>query len=382
MAPSFRYTIEYFRDAGDRVGTVAIEPDWSAALECAQFLGIRRGTLPARSATPAGVIEPVWHADAGAPAVGAIKVVMAGSGAAPAAEVTLPRAYFRALAEHGADQLVERGDLARGESFQYLVCAWASDRPDAGARAAGLAPAAGPDAWGVEEVATELALERRDLAPLLASSMPCGSPPDDDAHVIVPQPVIAETLEASARSGDVETGGVLIGHLRRTLAGDDVFVEITAQIPALHAESQNAKLTFTAETWAAASAAIDLRRRGEIMLGWWHYHPNWCAKCPAESQARCALRHDFFSGEDVHLHRTCFPRAYHVAMLVSAHAAGPSVSMYGWRRGAVEARQFQVLDPIAAAECDARAADDTRRPPERGRRRPERVARAGRAAPA
>jgi hypothetical protein len=368
VADDYRYIIEYFGDDGARLGTVAAEPDWGPVLECAQFLGIRRGLLPARNATPTGKVEPQWHPEAGMPTVGELRVTVAGAANPEAVTLTVPRTYFRALAERGAEQLVTHGDLGRGQTFQYVVCAYPTDRRDLGDHGAariGARNAEGSsahvetllDGLDVEEVASEIPIEERALEPFLACALPCGAEPDDDMPLLVPQHVVAEALAAAEEAGDLETGGILIGHLRRTPAGDEIFAEVTAQVPALHAESQSAKLTFTAETWSAARAAIDLRRRGELMLGWWHAHPNWCAKCPAENQARCAFRHDFFSTEDVHLHRTCFPRAYHVALLLSDHTSGMSASLFGWRRGLVVARQFHVFDTKAVAESERSSSD-------------------------
>jgi hypothetical protein len=148
----------------------------------------------------------------------------------------------------------------------------------------------------------------------------------------------------------VETGGVLVGRLRRDggphAAPAALFVEITAQVPAPHTQAQSTKLTFTAETWAAVQAAITLRRQGELMLGWWHFHPDFCRlrRCPAERRAGCAGASPFFSAEDVHLHATCFPSAYHVALLVSDSTPdGMSWSLFGWSQGMVTARSFHVL---------------------------------------
>jgi proteasome lid subunit RPN8/RPN11 len=163
--------------------------------------------------------------------------------------------------------------------------------------------------------------------------------------VLVPAHVLDEILAHARQAGDVETGGILVGHLRRTPgASRELYVEVTAQVPALHAESQTAKLTFTAETWSEAQSFLELRGRDELMVGWWHLHPHFCKACPPESRSDCVFARDFFSTEDVHLHRTCFSRAWQIALLASDHGGPePSIALFSWRNGSVVQRGFDVL---------------------------------------
>jgi hypothetical protein len=86
---------------------------------------------------------------------------------------------------------------------------------------------------------------------------------------------------------------------------------------------------------------LDLRAGGEVLLGWWHLHPEFCARCPEQSRARCAFRRPFFSNEDVALHAACFPRAWQVALLVS-DLGEPElrVNLFGWRDAMIAERGF------------------------------------------
>jgi len=154
--------------------------------------------------------------------------------------------------------------------------------------------------------------------------------------------------EASTRSrdaGGVETGGILVGRLHRSKGQPEVFLEVTAMLPAPHTASESQRLTFTHETWSAVQNALELRRSNEIQLGWFHYHPRFCSKCPEEAQKRCAYARPFFSGEDVHMHRTVFPRAFHIALLLS-DLGGPELdaSLFGWSQGVVTNRGFHILE--------------------------------------
>jgi hypothetical protein len=68
------------------------------------------------------------------------------------------------------------------------------------------------------------------------------------------------------------------------------------------------------------------------MLGWWHYHPDFCRlrNCPLENRLHCTAASAFFSGEDVALHTALFARAYNTALLISDCAAtGLGSSLFG-----------------------------------------------------
>jgi hypothetical protein len=83
------------------------------------------------------------------------------------------------------------------------------------------------------------------------------------------------------------------------------------------------------------------------MGGWWHYHPDFCRKCPEETRSQCAISRPFFSADDLQLHHAVFPRAFHVALLVSDHGEeAMDVSLFGWRHGMVVSRGFNVLEDV------------------------------------
>jgi hypothetical protein len=144
-----------------------------------------------------------------------------------------------------------------------------------------------------------------------------------------------------------ETGGILAGHLHRDGSRPEVFLEVTAQIPATHAPSELCKLTFTPETWAAADAALRLRNKQEIYVGWWHSHParQWCDECPEEKRSACRVTGEFFSAHDESLHRCCFPRGYSLALVISdSYSTGLTAPLFGWRNGLIVPRGFFILD--------------------------------------
>ena len=159
----------------------------------------------------------------------------------------------------------------------------------------------------------------------------------------------ALTLEA----GSAETGGILIGHLYKDASLPEIAVVVTAQIPARHTVSKTTKLTFTAETWTAVQAALDLRRSGEKMVGWFHSHPSFAfcnPECPPERRATCALQKPFLSGDDLLLHRAVFAKAWQVALLCNNADAGLEFALFGWRHGLVQRRGFTLLGDSGRAQ--------------------------------
>jgi hypothetical protein len=345
----YRYAIEYSSQDGERLGSVPVEPDWGPARECAQFLAIRKGIISPVLRDGAGSIEPVWDSEFGAPVLSAARVVVAAEAGGETVCDEIPSApYFLQLAKAGSAAMVERGLLERGEVYRYKICAYPSTNTASTNTAPGADPRESePNAFAVEEIFESLPLEERAIEPFLARATAWGGDFNaSDTRVFIPQHVVDAAVARSREVGDVETGGVLVGKLHRCVSSPEIFLEVTAQIPAAHTDSQAARLTFTADSWAAVQAAIELRNRDELMCGWWHFHPNFdsCRKCPEEKRRGCVLSRPFFSLEDIHMHRTVFPRAFHVALLVSDHGRESlDVSLFGWRHGMVVSRGCDVL---------------------------------------
>ncbi len=202
----------------------------------------------------------------------------------------------------------------------------------------------------VEEEDSTPACAEASMEQLKASATPLGEQSEADFPVFIPARVIEEASQMTEAARDKETGGLLIGFLRRDPALEEAFVEITAQIPARNAEAERFSLTFNDETWTDLGAAIGLRRAGEAMLGWWHSHPGskyWCnPQCSPEARANCPFSKNFFSHADAALHRMVFPRAFSVALVVTNTDAGLKYAMFGWRNGVIAQRGFSVLNPI------------------------------------
>ena len=110
------------------------------------------------------------------------------------------------------------------------------------------------------------------------------------------------------------------------------------------------------ETWTATQSALDLRGQGELQVGWWHSHSflkETCANCEKHKNGTCQADAAFFSVEDGHLHRTVFPKAYSVGLVVAdSPCAGLTFSLYGWREGMIAPRGYYVFNGLQPVNRD------------------------------
>lgn len=327
------FVLELDDAGGDPLGRVVVEPDWLPAIEHARFEAIRTGLLPASDAAPPARIEPVWHREAGAPTLSAIRVVVENESSR--SESVVPTDYFQPSAHLASRQFVDRGLLGVADRYTYRVTAFAvAPNDDESQDAGGLS---------VETIATPLTIVDRPIEPLLERSVLVGGDDEADPPVFIDRRILEEAGAAVRVADRVETAGILVGRLHRdTVDPGLLFIELTAQIPARHLTQEAMQVTLTSRTWADARSAVALRDRGEAILGWWHSHPDWCRDCSEDRRRECALSGVFFSSDDVALHRTVFPRADHVALLLSDRAGVIIPSLFGWRRGTVTYRGFHV----------------------------------------
>ena len=330
----YRYALMLYREGKASLGQVAVTVDWEPARQWAEFRAQRQSPARAFETGRVSVLQPLWHSTLGEPYIKGFRLSVE-SKDGPEVFVDFNTSYFRQLAKRASALLVKKGVLKKGERFKYLLAAFPVQKMQETVKLK----------FTTEEVAPDLALKESSLNESLQESSFQGRHDDEDMPLFVPRRVLEEAKALSKQAGTKETGGILIGHLGRDSGAQEIFAEVTAQIPARHTEASLTSLTFTSETWTDVRAALDLRRQGELMLGWWHSHPvrEWCKDCSQESQKACTMASDFFSAHDHALHRTIFPRAYSVALVVNDLADDAATfSMFGWRRGLLEARGFHI----------------------------------------
>jgi hypothetical protein len=316
-----QFALELERRDQSPLGQFPVVMDWEPAWQWARLVALRAGQQPGLAAS----IEPRWEATVGEPHVDAVCVRLAGG------SVVIPLTYFRTAAQQIGQTLVAEKRLTDGEHFNYGVVAFPIQKE------------APRPLFSVEEVETTLPLKPARMP----AALEFGKQSPEDLPVFIPQSVLDEAAVMTHQAGANEIGGILIGHVYIDADRRDLFVEVTALIPARHTLSTSTKLTFTAETWTAVDAAIKLRGREEQMLAWFHSHgaKYWCdPKCSLEARKKCPLSRNFFSAEDCLLHRTVFPMAHCSALVATNTDAGLNFAMFGWRQGLIAQRGFHILN--------------------------------------
>ena len=336
MAHTYQYSADLFRADGTLVGRKILTLDWAPAHEWARFEWMRSALEGMnRGPEPDGRVEPIWHPKDGPPYVAGFRITFEGPGGEMIA-VDFPTSYFRDAAVKASAPYVESGQFGRGDVFHFVPTAFLSDdaRPASHTSDVVLETDSVVEPWPVTE---------GDLSRLMSSAREHEVQGPADVPVWIPGSLLDEAAALSSKAGDVETGGVLVGYLRRDRETRKVFVEVTAQLPARHTVAEMARLTFTARTWTDARGILQLRGWDEMMLGWWHSHVGRavCKDCSPESQRACQFSRGFFSNHDRAFHRTAFSRAYQIGLVVNDSATGEiSYSLFGWRQGQIQSRGF------------------------------------------
>jgi hypothetical protein len=335
----YHYVLEMYRPGGELVHQVALTPDWEPAVAWTRLVGLRTHGVWVAESEAEPRIEPLWHVAMRRPFVHGFRVLMPHSSGFSADFVTAR--YFADIARETATGLLTTGRLAAGERVMYRTAAFEAFVD---------AKAARPLRFETAERVQPPVLKHADLTGLLSDAVLCGEPHADDVEVVIPGQTLQEAVALTKAAPATEIGGILIGHLHRDPSGGDLCVEVTAQIAARHTLGSAVKLTFTSETWTDVRRAIALRARGELMLGWWHSHcaREWCKACPTDRQALCPLATGFLSADDRTLHRTMFPSAFSLALVVTNAITGIESKLFGWRSGVLEPRGFRLVDGDAS----------------------------------
>jgi hypothetical protein len=344
----YRYAIVLYRQNGTCLGQAAVQPDFEPALGCTRFWGMRLGRLPPLLASGGGVAAPIWDPQCGEPFISGVRSVVPD---ADGREIgcDIPLQYFAPAAQQLVDRQIEAGRLEEDGKYFYKVAAV----PQADV-------AAGPAArtGAVRRLDQPLPVDDLALESLLSRAEPPDPPDPVDMPVFIHEAVREETAALARGAGSQETGGILVGRLHRDPAYPEIFAEVTAQIPARHTQGDLMRLTFTADTWAEARAALEARGLGELMLGWWHSHSylkELCKDCSHRGQPDCRCRAEGFSPEDRWLHRTVFPRAFCVGLVVcESPCAELSQVLFGWRLGMIVRRSYHWVKSAAGGDAAPR----------------------------
>jgi hypothetical protein len=329
--------MELFTRNGVSLDQVPVMADWEPAWEAARLEALRRFPIAAIGRDAVAELRPVWHPEIGQPFIGAVEVVLALPGTGEVA-CRVPTSFFKTFAGEASAPFVEKGLLQSGEYFNYRVSAFLKP-PEP------LLILQSNARFQFEDVPAPLPIKASSLATFKARSEAAGEHNETDISVFISHQVLSEAEQLTRDAGAAETASILVGHLHRD-PGGELFLEVTAQIPARSAEATATKLSFGPAAWDDVRDALAIRGKKEQWLGWFHSHPShaWCnPKCPAEERAKCPFQRSFFSADDCDVHRTVFSKAFHIALLITNTDAGLRHAMFSWRNGMIVQRGFHIL---------------------------------------
>lgn len=356
MQKAYHLSVELFTKDGAGLGRAPVEVDWRPATEWASLQAMQDRVFPEGEGEYSFQLSPAWHATFGEPYMSGFDVALRLQGGVgdPLYEAAFGVDYFADQAEAAKAKLVDEGRCSLGESCLYRISAVQGNGSAARDGLALTPPGEEPSdaVWLPPAVRTGSLKERQAAATVPAKDapssgeIPAAHEADPALPVFIPEQVRRQALMQARGAGACEAGGVLLGHLMRDPDSAQLFLEVTAQVPATDTVADSHRLVFTAHSWAAARNAIRLRGAGEILVGWFHSHPvkHWCRNCPPAKRKKCPLSGEFFSLRDQDVHRTMFPRAFTVAMVTTLLPGDrEAVSLYGWMDGRIQRRPYQVL---------------------------------------
>jgi proteasome lid subunit RPN8/RPN11 len=340
---TYQFRLEFWRRRGQSVAEVPLdEADFARATEAAFFDGLCRGRFPRYDPPQAGVrFEPRFiHPEGGSPRTRGFEVVVPTPNGGEH-RVEFPTRFFTSRAKRVFQELLESGRVPVNTLLLFHLAAYLDGGPRSAARPSGIT---------LEPVAATVPI-RAGLRQALGVTEAWDDPRPRDLPVLIPRRILEEAVAEAQRDPEREVGGILLGHLRRDPETAEMFLEVACHVPAEETQATGASVTFTATTWARAREVAELRGEGEIIAGWVHSHPFlFDEPCPEPVPAELADEILFFSTDDKFLMELTFPRPFMVALQTGIEprlekALGHlPVRLYGWRRGEIVSRGFEVFD--------------------------------------
>lgn len=337
----YRFVLEYLTEDGDRIGEQSLRPtDFHRAAEAVFWDALRHGHFSAYDPPLEEAAVMPCFADSDQVALADGFTVSLPTPAGGEHQLTFGAAYFHSWAHRAAAQAIRAETLPVDGKLRYRLSAYRDELPT---------PRVGVGDIVVDAGAITVPL-RAGSAAELGEASAWDRPGPEDFPVYVPRRVLEESIAEARLAPEREVGGVLLGHVRRDAAGNDLFLEITCQVPAEHTEATATSVTFTAATWGRVREVVDLRGEGEIVAGWVHSHPfRVCKDCPLPTPPDCIKKILFYSADDEFVMEQAFARPFMVGLLTAVEprleeALGHlPVRLYGWAQGQIAARGFHVF---------------------------------------
>jgi proteasome lid subunit RPN8/RPN11 len=150
----------------------------------------------------------------------------------------------------------------------------------------------------------------------------CGEAETDEGLVIfVRQDAWEKINEHVALHGSrhTESGGILVGDVRRRSEQGSLYVKVEDFIAATQTRADAISLKFTHETWQMLQRDKRERFPDKRVVGWYHTHPPVLVKEGGKEVETVA----FFSPEDRQMHLESFPEPWQVALVMDGDKRNP-----------------------------------------------------------
>ncbi|MFQ6113207.1 MAG: Mov34/MPN/PAD-1 family protein, partial [bacterium] len=276
-------------------------------LEDFKFSSFRKRLVRNNGLDPVVTLEPLWEEEGKSPYCHGFRLCFRNK------KALYKKAYstkvFKYHIYRAVRELIENNQLEEGMELKFRMSAFLNKRTTA--------EAAQPQSGKISVTST------RQPMPIIEQNLKHFSAAKrvnhrSDMPVWIAQHVVKEMIDHTLANKESERAGFLLGHLCQDPETRALFLVCRAQVVA-QVELPNeytSSLThfqFSPEIFCEVQRVISLRKKNEVVLGWWHSHP-WPFACRLANQCECTSI--FFSAADFSVMETAFGAPYQVAIVV------------------------------------------------------------------
>ncbi len=322
-----QFTVEFETSSGFTESyPLKVEAEnFTAAVRDLHFTAIRQEVLEPRATAPDALVVPVWDATLGEPYVSRFLVKLDGC--------RQEKAYERDLVTESVQKscalAVADNQLQAGTYAGFRIMAYKSRKS--------VVPL-----FELEPLDTRLDIADVDTGQLHTINETSIDEFDDFTRYIA-NDVFVGIEKLARQTPDREIGGLLLGQLVRSSCTGDLCLQVNDFIAVCGNPSQTS-FEFRPEDFVEVDRICALRHQTEMIVGWYHSHPFFCARCPDERRELCPFRAPVFSAADRDVHKTLFPGSWAIGLLYSSFGASGEFTVYGWRQALIRELGYQLVE--------------------------------------
>jgi hypothetical protein len=290
-----------------------------ACLEDARFRGVVAGRFPNDGRMPEFAVTPTLT-ESNPPRVAGLAL---SEGGAPAGHYDFR--VFAPQARAVIQRLVREGRVETGAALEWSVVV--------------REPNSAPPRFGVRREHSPYPLRPQSLSHIEPGTL----------GVEIAARVLEELRAEVVTAGAVERAALLVGHLLHDEKRGAALVRVTGKIDVEEGPGGSSKLHFAfgTDSFRSARKRAERLNDGTAATGWIHSHPP-CELCA--DRPECRTDTVCFSSDDEQVHATAFGGRYMLGLVAGklGHlpATRPGFRLYGWEKGCVTERRFEVVEEL------------------------------------